>query len=80
MAKKSDLIIRVKYKAIVDDRIVEGVEEEASWFTFDQRGGIYSSSPFHSPTLCNDKYEELTPLIKINDIWLSVKEIEAMIQ
>jgi len=77
MKNKTDLMIRVKFKATVNGKTIEGVEEEASWFLFDQRGGVYSSAPFKRPELCNDQYDEIIPLIKIKDNYMSVGDIES---
>jgi hypothetical protein len=74
--KKTDLIIRLKWKAEINGDSMEGTEEEASWFYFDQRGTVFAGGPMKSPTKCNDDYDELIPLIKINGKFLSVKEIE----
>lgn len=77
--KKTDLILRVKWKADFDGELREGIEEEASWFYFDQRGTVFAAGPMKAPTECNDDYEELIPLIKIKDKYLSVKEIESIV-
>ena len=76
---KTDLILRVKWKSTFDNVTKEGVEGEASWFYFDQRGTIFAGGPMKIPTECNDDYDELIPLIKIKDKYMSVKEIEEAI-
>jgi hypothetical protein len=76
---KTDLIVRVKWKANINGRTMEGVETEASWFMFNQIGTVFLTGPLRGPTPCNDLYEELTPLIKIGEKFMSVKEIESAI-
>lgn len=71
----SKLQFRVKYKFRLNDEIREGIETEASWFYLDQRGGFYSSSPMRPITPCEKDYDELIPLIKINDEYLTIEEI-----
>ena len=75
----TDLRIRVKWKAKIGATIQEGIETEASWFLFDQAGGVYASGPFTPPAPCEDDYIELIPLIKIKDQYMSVGDIESMI-
>jgi hypothetical protein len=79
VAKK--LVFRVKYSFKIDGVIREGVEEESSWYYLDQRGKVFFTSPMHGLKGCDmDYYKEVTPLIKINDEYLSVDEIEARIK
>ena len=79
MSKETDLKIRVKWKCTINGNPSSGIDTEASWFTFDQRGGVYAQGPFSTPSICNQDYDELIPLIKIKENYLSVKQIEAMI-
>jgi hypothetical protein len=67
---------RIEWEAIIDGKPVSGIETEASWFLMDQTGGIWSYGPMLSPTLVSDDYTKCIPLIKINDEWLSIEEIE----
>jgi len=77
----SKLQFRVKYKINMGDgKFVEGVEEEASWYYLDQRGKFYSSGPMRPIMPCDMERQELTPLIKINDHYLSVDEIEELLK
>ena len=73
------LKIRVKWKATIEGNKLEGIESEASWFLFDQRGGVYSTGPFKPPTRCEKQYDELTPLILIKGRYMSISDIEALI-
>lgn len=73
----SRLQFKVKYKATLPDgQRIEGLEEEASWFLIDQRGSFFSHGPMQPVRPCEDEYDELTPLIKIGNRYLSVEEIE----
>lgn len=56
----------------------EGIESEASWFLVDQQGHFYVHGPL-SPIrrVLKEEYDELTPLIQIDDKWLSIKELKA---
>jgi len=57
----------------------EGVENEASWFLVDQQGKFWvygSMTPVRM--VSKAEYDELTPLIRIGDRWLSVEEIERL--
>lgn len=76
MKNKSDLKIRVDWEATVHGKKHTNIEDENSWFLFDQRGGIYSMEPLHGLEPKNERYDNITPLIKINDDYLSIKEIE----
>jgi len=75
----SKLLIRVKWRATIGGELREGVEEEGSWFMFDQSGGIYSHGPFKPLELCGQEYEEIIPLIKIKGNYMSVADIESLI-
>ena len=66
----------MKWEAEIDGKIQGGIEEEASWFLVDQRGGFYDSGPTRPPRSCDEKYRKLVPLIKIKNEYLSVDEIE----
>ncbi len=70
------LCFQVKYRFSHNGQTHEGIEEEASWFLIDQRGNFYGSGPMEPPYPIKDEYEELIPLIKIDDEYLSVEEIE----
>lgn len=75
------LQFRVKYKVQMPEKMVEGIETEASWYYLDQRGKFYSNAPMRPIIPCDmDMYEELTPLIKIGEKYMSVDEIEDLIQ
>jgi hypothetical protein len=75
--KEKDMQFRVKFKAeLPNGKVLEGIEEEASWFLIDQRGNFYSHSPMKPITPCDKAYKELIPLIKIGEEYLTIKEIE----
>lgn len=71
------LQFRVKYKGTLPNgKEIEGIEEEASWYLVDQVGRFYSYGPMSPVTPCNmDFYDELAPLIKVNDEYLTIEEI-----
>lgn len=71
---------RVKYNAIVSNQEISGIEAEAGWFLIDQQGKFYSYGPMRPIKPCGDKYQELIPLIKVHDEWLTIKEIEERIK
>lgn len=70
------LNFQVKFKAKVNGKLIEGIETEASWFLIDQRGNFYSHAPMRPIESCEQVYEYIEPLIKINDEYLSISEIE----
>lgn len=67
---------KVRYSFEIGGEPRSGVEDEASWFYVDQRGKFFDSGPMRPISPCSDQYTELTPLIKINDEYLSIDEIE----
>ena len=67
---------KVKYKLDINGFKSEGIEEEASWFYLDQRGKFYSDGPMSPIRPCGSDYEELIPLLKINNEYLTIDEIE----
>lgn len=71
---------KIKFKAEMNGRIIEGIESEASWFLIDQQGKFYSYGPLKGIISCGDEYLEMEPLIKINDEYLTIKEIEKRIK
>jgi len=72
------LIFKVKYSFDAEDKKIEGVEDEGSWYLVDQRGNFYSHGPMRPITLVDMARlrATLTPLIKIRDEYLTVDEIE----
>ena len=75
------LQFRVRYEFEIEGRTRKGIETETSWYYIDQRGNFYSNAPFKPIAECDmNIYKELTPLIKINDEYLSVEEIEKRIK
>jgi hypothetical protein len=72
----SKLTFRVKFKANVKGKIIEGIEEEGSWYLVDQTGNMFSYGPMKPILPISKQYIECTPLIKINDEYLTVEEIE----
>ena len=75
------LCFKVRYEFEIEGRAHKGIETEASWYYLDQRGNFYSNAPFKEIVECDMSiYKELTPLIKINNEYLSIKEIERRIK
>jgi len=75
------LQFRVRYEFEIEGQTHKGVETEASWYYLDQRGKFYYNAPFKPIVECDmDIYKELTPLIKINNEYLSIEEIERRIK
>jgi hypothetical protein len=70
---------RVRYKFEINGHESEGIEEEASWFYLDQRGNFYSNGPMSPIKPCGREYKELIPLLKVNDEYLTINEIEKKI-
>lgn len=71
---------RVKYNFTVNGEKYTGIETEASWYLIDQQGNFYSYSPLKPITPCDmSMYKELTPLFKIENSYLSIKEIDELI-
>lgn len=54
----------------------EGIEYETGWFLVDQQGNFYLNSPVEPIRPRGHSYKDLIPLIKINDEWLTIEEIE----
>ena len=73
------LQFKVKYKANVNGQIIEGIQEITGWFYIDQRGKFLSSEPMQSINYCEKDYDLIQPLIKINNEFLTVEEIEERI-
>ena len=72
----SSLTFQIKYKAqIPNGPLIEGIEEEGSWFLVDQIGKVWSCGPMKSPRLIGPEYLEAIPLIKIGEEYLSIDEI-----
>ena len=74
---KSNIRFKVKYKFVLDGEEKKGIESEASWYLVDQQGNMYSYGPFQPVAPVDMCYTECEPLLKVNDEWLSIKEIEA---
>ena len=73
--------VKYKFRDESSPEPYEGIESEASWFLIDQRGNFYSHGPIEPIKPIKDgTYEELIPLIKIGEEYLSVKEIEERIK
>jgi len=71
------LQFKVKWQAKINGEIFSGIEETSSWYFIDQRGNFYSCDPLGSFNLCDmDTYTKLTPIIKINNEFLTIEEIE----
>jgi hypothetical protein len=57
-------------------RLLSGVETEASYFLVDQTGQMYEYAPLRPIRPISSDYLECEPLIKINNEYLSIDEIE----
>jgi len=68
---------RVKYEIEINGETHSGIETEASWFLVDQQGNMYSYGPMEPVRPIEKEYKLAIPLIKINNEWLAISEIEA---
>jgi len=72
---------RVLWEAEIDGKIHEGIEPEGSWFLIDQQGKMFVHGPCEPIRPVGAKeYIDLVPLIKINNEWLAIDEIEKRIR
>lgn len=67
---------RVKYAIEVNGKDREGIASEADWFLIDQQGRLYSYGPMEHIRPIEAGYKFATPLVNINDEWLTIEEIE----
>jgi hypothetical protein len=72
--KVTKMRFKVRWKKDND----EGIESEASWFLIDQQGHFYVHGPMEPIRMVEKgEYDELIPLIQIDDKWLTIEDIKA---
>ena len=76
---KSKIRFKVRYIFQFNGGLKAGIESEASWFLVDQQGEMYSYGPMKPIRPVSESYTECEPLLKINNEWLSIEEIEKKI-
>lgn len=76
----SKLQFKVRFKAKIGDNELSGVEDECSYYSIDQSGNFYESSPMQPILPVGPNYTELEALIKVGEEYLTVAEIESRIK